>query len=218
LLPWAVGGDPAEPIGDFAAVAVRASFLPPIKADHPPRRSDGRESFQPLRFRLSVLVSLVIALRLVVSASAQDRPKIEIVPVIPHSGTVKSVAFSRDGTHILSGSVGRTLKLWDDRHTTAPEHMPSSHRRYATWTPQRMVNEAAKIGPATIALVEAIMKAKPHPEQGFRSCLGIMRLVRTYGIARVEAASRRGNDIGATTCGSIPRVSTSPISVSFGIG
>ena len=93
-----------------------------------------------------------------------------------------------------------------NRHTTTPEHMPSSHRRYATWTPQRMVNEAAKIGPATIALVEAIMKAKPHPEQGFRSCLGIMRLVRTYGTARVEAASRRGNDIGATTYGSIASI------------
>ena len=49
------------------------------------------------------------------------------------------------------------------------------------------------------AVVEAIMKAKPHPEQGFPSCLGIMRLVRTYGSERVEAASRRGNDIGADT-------------------
>jgi transposase len=92
------------------------------------------------------------------------------------------------------------------RHTTIPEHMPSAHRRYAEWTPQRMMREAAKIGPATIALVEAIMKAKPHPEQGFRSCLGIMRLVKTYGTARVEAASQRGNDIGATTYGSIASI------------
>ena len=84
--------------------------------------------------------------------------------------------------------------------------MPSSHRRYAEWTPQRMMREAAKIGPATIALVEAIMTAKPHPEQGFRSCLGIMRLVKTYGTARVEAASQRGNDIGATTYGSIASI------------
>ena len=50
------------------------------------------------------------------------------------------------------------------------------------------------------------MKAKPHPEQGYRSCLGIMRLVRTYGTARVEAASRRGSDIGATTYGSIASI------------
>ena len=92
------------------------------------------------------------------------------------------------------------------RHTTIIEHMPSSHRRYAEWTPQRMMHEAARIGPATVALVEAIMKAKPHPEQGFRSCLGIMSLVRTYGAERVEAASRRGNDIGATTYGSIKSI------------
>ena len=93
-----------------------------------------------------------------------------------------------------------------NRHTTIPEHMPSAHRRYAEWTPQRMMREAAKIGPATIALVEAIMEAKPHPEQGFRSCLGIISLVRTYGSERVEAASRRGNDIGATTYGSIKSI------------
>jgi transposase len=88
-------------------------------------------------------------------------------------------------------------------HTTITEHMPSAHRRYAEWTPAKMMSEAALIGPAAIALVEAIMKAKPHPEQGFRSCLGIISLVRTYGSERVEAASRRGNDIGATTYGSI---------------
>jgi transposase len=92
------------------------------------------------------------------------------------------------------------------RHTTIPEHMPSAHRRYVEWTPAKMMSEAAKIGPATITLVKAIMKAKPHPEQGFRSCLGIMRLVKTYGTARVEAASQRGNDIGATTYGSIASI------------
>jgi transposase len=92
------------------------------------------------------------------------------------------------------------------RHTTVREHMPSSHRRYAEWTPARMMREARKIGPATIALVQAIMKAKPHPEQGFRACLGILRLARGYGTARVEAACRRGNDIGATTYGSIASI------------
>ena len=92
------------------------------------------------------------------------------------------------------------------RHTTIPEHMPSAHRRYAEWTPARIKREAAKIGPATIALVEAIMKVKPHPEQGFRACLGILRLARSYGSARIEAACRRGNDIGAITYGSIKSI------------
>jgi transposase len=84
--------------------------------------------------------------------------------------------------------------------------MPSAHRRYAEWTPAKMMSEAAKVGPATVALFEAIMKAKPHPEQGFRSCLGIIGLTRSYGVARLEAASRRGNDIGATSYGSIASI------------
>jgi transposase len=92
------------------------------------------------------------------------------------------------------------------RHTTIPEHMPSAHRRYADWTPARIMREAGRIGPAAIALVEAIMQAKPHPEQGFRACLGILRLARTYGSARLEAACRRGNDIGATTYGSVASI------------
>jgi transposase len=78
-----------------------------------------------------------------------------------------------------------------NRHTTIAGHMPSAHRRYAEWTPARMMREAAKIGPATIALIETVMKAKPHPEQGFRACLGILRLARTYGSQRLEAASER---------------------------
>jgi len=92
------------------------------------------------------------------------------------------------------------------KHTTLPEHMPSSHRRYAEWTPARMLRQAGDIGPATVALFEAIMRAKPHPEQGFRSCLGIISLLRSYGPERIEAAAKRGNDIGATSYGSIKSI------------
>jgi transposase len=93
-----------------------------------------------------------------------------------------------------------------NRHTTITEHMPSAHRRYAEWTPAKMMDEAAKVGSATVALFEAIMKAKPHPEQGFRACLGIISLVKSYGLERVEAACRRGNDIRATSYGSIASI------------
>ena len=92
------------------------------------------------------------------------------------------------------------------KHTTIPEHMPSSHRRYAEWSPARLLREAEKIGPATVALFAAIMKAKPHPEQGFRSCLGILSLMKSYGAERIEAAATRGNDIGATTYGPIKSI------------
>src|SRR5437763_7323471 len=89
------------------------------------------------------------------------------------------------------------------RHTTVTEHMPSAHRRYAEWTPARIMSVAGKIGPSTIALFEAIMKAKPHPEQGFRACLGILRLEKSYGAQRLEAACHRGNNIGATSYRSV---------------
>lgn len=92
------------------------------------------------------------------------------------------------------------------RHTTTPEHMPSSHRHHADWTPERIMREAAVIGPAMIALVEAIMKAKAHPEQGFRAAKGILQLAKSYGVARMEAAAMRGNDIGAVSYGSIKSI------------
>ena len=92
------------------------------------------------------------------------------------------------------------------RHTTTPEHMPSAHRRYASWTPARIKSFAEKVGPGTAALAEAIMQAKPHPEQGFRACLGILQLAKTYGEARLEAACQRGLTIGARTYGSIASI------------
>ncbi len=92
------------------------------------------------------------------------------------------------------------------RHTTTPEHMPSAHRRHASWTPARMLSFAEQIGPGTAALVEAIMRAKPHPEQGFRACLGILQLAKTYGDTRLEAACQRGLTIGARSYGSIASI------------
>src|SRR3546814_9624671 len=66
--------------------------------------------------------------------------------------------------------------------------------------------DAKAIGAATEALCAAIMRAKPHPEQGFRSCLGILSLARSYGPVRVEAACRRGLSIGASSYGSIASI------------
>jgi transposase len=93
-----------------------------------------------------------------------------------------------------------------NRHTTIDEHMPSAHRRYAAWTPERITASAEQIGPATAGLFAAIMRAKPHPEQGFRACLGILRLAASYGPERLEAACQRGIDIGAASYGSIASI------------
>ena len=67
------------------------------------------------------------------------------------------------------------------KHTTVSEHMPFSHRRYAGWTIERIRADARLIGPAMAALCELILEARPHPEQGFRACLGIVRLVGPHG-------------------------------------
>ncbi len=97
-------------------------------------------------------------------------------------------------------------KSGNRKHTTIPEHMPSSHRRYAGWTIERIREDAHKIGPATATLCEQILAARPHPEQGFRACLGIVRLVGSYGAARVEAAAERAIEIGARTYGSVKSI------------
>jgi transposase len=92
------------------------------------------------------------------------------------------------------------------KHTTIQEHMPSSHRRYAGWTIDRIRDDARRIGPATAALCEVILESRPHPEQGFRACLGIVRLARPYGATRLEAAAERSLDIGARTYGSVKSI------------
>jgi len=90
--------------------------------------------------------------------------------------------------------------------STEPAHMPESHRRHAEWTPGRIVAWAERSGPATGELVTVIMASRPHPEQGFRSCLGIMRLGRRYGDDRLEAAAIRALAIRAHTYRSLESI------------
>ena len=92
------------------------------------------------------------------------------------------------------------------RHGTNPDHMPSSHRRYADWTPDRFRRWAATIGPQTEGLIIAILAARPHPELGFRTCLGVMRLFRDIEHARAEAVSARAVEIGGFNYKSIASI------------
>lgn len=95
----------------------------------------------------------------------------------------------RVASHVRSHSKGR--------HTTTAEHMPAAHREYAHWTPARLIAWAGKTGPSTAALVETLMARRAHPQQAFRTCLGIMRLGKTYGDQRLEAAGVRALQLGA---------------------
>jgi transposase len=77
------------------------------------------------------------------------------------------------------------------RHSTEPAHMPDSHRRYLEWTPGRIVTWADKNGPSTGEFIDQLLLSRPHPEQGFRSALGVMGLAKKYGPTRLEAACAR---------------------------
>jgi transposase len=92
------------------------------------------------------------------------------------------------------------------RYTTVAEHMPKSHREYAQWTPQRLINWAQQTGPASAALIEHILRRRAHPQQGFRACLGIMRLGQSYGDERLEAACRRALLIGSHSYKSVESI------------
>ena len=82
-------------------------------------------------------------------------------------------------------------------HSTVTEHMPESHRQYGDWSPQRLVNWASQTGPGTTEIITRILAARQHPQQGFRSCLGIMRLAKSYSKQRLEAACQRALTLGS---------------------
>jgi transposase len=89
------------------------------------------------------------------------------------------------------------------RFTTVEEHRPKSHQKHLQWTPGRLIGWAQDVGPNCARVVEQILKNKPHPEQGYRSCLGIMRLGKALGAQRVEAACVRALHFGTCSYTSI---------------
>jgi transposase len=101
--------------------------------------------------------------------------------------TSTTVELFRGGKRIASHA--RSFTAY--RHTTISEHMPKSHQAHLEWTPSRLIHWAETIGVATAAVIRTILESRPHPEMGYRACLGIMRLARTYTSERLEAASQR---------------------------
>jgi len=81
------------------------------------------------------------------------------------------------------------------RYATQVAHMPRAHRAHAEWTPSRLIAWADTTGPATGRFVAGLLDRRPHPEQGYRACLGLMRLGREHGADRLEAACRRAEGL-----------------------
>ncbi len=104
----------------------------------------------------------------------------------------------RVASHLRSRAEGRA--------TTVTEHMPSAHRRHREWTHDRIRREAARMGADAATLIDAILEERPHPEQGFRSAIGILGLAKRHGPERVDAACARAIALGTRSYGSVARI------------
>jgi len=104
----------------------------------------------------------------------------------------------RVASHVRSYTPGQA--------TTCHEHRPKAHREYLEWTPSRIIAWSEERGPHTAALVRGIMAAKPHPEQGYRACMGIIRLGDKYTRERLEAACKRSLSINALSYKSVQSI------------
>jgi len=111
----------------------------------------------------------------------------EAEPVVEVRATVNTIEVlykhRRVASHVRNYDRGR--------HTTVPDHMPEAHRKHLEWTPSRLISWADKVGPNTSALLTKVLELRRHPEQGYRTCLGLLRLTKTFGNDRVEAACTR---------------------------
>jgi transposase len=105
---------------------------------------------------------------------------------------------ARVATHVRSYQRGA--------HTTIPDHMPKSHRAHAQWSPRRLIQWGESIGPGAGTVVEHLLRSKPHPEQGYRTCLGLLALARQYSEPRLEAACRLAMHLGSPSRKSVKSI------------
>jgi transposase len=130
---------------------------------------------------------------------------------VPHAlvHEVVELRYTSDTVEILHKGARVALhrrSLERGRYTTRTEHMPRGHQEHANRSPERLLLWARTVGPMTEALCEKIFQERPHPEQGYRSCLGLIRLAKRYGKARVEAACTRALWTGALSYRSVHNI------------
>lgn len=116
--------------------------------------------------------------------------------------TATTVEFFHKGRRVAS----HQRNYQKGRHTTVKEHMPANHRQYLEWSPERFLNWAKKIGPHMVILTEKILAARTHPQQAYRTLLGIFRLGKSYTDQRLDAACARALIIGAVSFRSVESI------------
>jgi transposase len=146
--------------------------------------------------------------------------RVELDYHVPAEGHFYSVPYQLVGQEVEIRLTAATVEIFHrglriashprsfvaDQATTTPQHRPKAHQQYLEWTPSRLLSWAEAAGPHTAELFRQILAAKPHPEMGYRSCLGLMRLGGTHTIARLEAASARALHFGAYSFASVESI------------
>ena len=130
---------------------------------------------------------------------------------VPHglTGQQVDVRITASTVEVLHGGrrvAAHPRSLRRGAHTTEPGHRPKAHQKHLEWTPSRIVAWAEKTGPRTGELAQRILQSRPHPEQGYRACLGLMRLGDTYTPARLEDACDRALRIGGISYRSVKSI------------
>jgi transposase len=145
------------------------------------------------------------------------QPKVDLSYHVEHDDHFYSVHFSLIGEQLELRATETIVEIFQRSqriesyersykkggYTTRKEHMPRAHIDQVDWTPERLTDWARTTGPQTTALLEAIMASKVHPQQGFKACLGVLRLARQYAAPRIERAAARALHFRTLNSGSI---------------
>ncbi|OFX22340.1 MAG: integrase [Anaeromyxobacter sp. RBG_16_69_14] len=145
------------------------------------------------------------------------RPRVDLSYHVEHDDHFYSVHYSLIGEQLDLRATEATVEIFrrgtridsyprsyaKGKYTTRKEHMPRAHLDQVEWTPERLTDWATKTGPQTAALVEAIMASKGHPQQGFKACLGVLRLAKQYPAQRIERAAARALHFRTLNSGSV---------------
>jgi len=147
--------------------------------------------------------------------------KVELDYHVPVEGHFYSVPYQLAGQQVDLRVTAATVEIFHDglrvasharclaaqpTNVTIAEHRPKAHQQYLEWTPSRLLDWADAAGPNLAALFRHILATKPHPEMGYRSCLGLMRLSGKYSLERLEAAAARALHFGADSLASIESI------------
>lgn len=119
---------------------------------------------------------------------------------------LRATATTIEVFHAINRVASHPREYGRRRYVTDPLHMPASHRAHLEWSPSKLVSWGARISPDTASVVSGILETKPHPEQGYRACLGLMSLARRYGNERMGLACTRALACGAVSYTSVKSI------------